>query len=118
MLNSQAIDPSAIDAARHAVEKAVYVAERTGDDRFSEVLRISFSDRLGEREEGPTVICEAFRVTEPGELVRVYVYLSDVGSTVILDALAVALQPFLEARTDIVLKKLAEGFKICRRDLG
>lgn len=112
MLNKQA----AIDAARRTVEKAIYVAEQTGDGRFSENLRIGFSDRFGECEKGPTVVCEAFRVTEPGELVRVYVYLSDVVSPVIIDALAAALQPFLEARTDIVLKKLAEGFKICRCD--
>jgi hypothetical protein len=109
---------SQIELARRTIEKAISVAERLGCGEFSEHLRISLSDTISEIEQGPTVICCTFRITEPLELVCVYIGQDNgVGITVLRDSIADALLPFLKTRTDIILKKLPEGFKICRRDV-
>jgi hypothetical protein len=107
-----------IDAACRTIERAVYVAERIHTCKFAEHLLIAFGDRLGELKEGPHIVCAAGRVTEPGELVRVYISLDDgIGFAIKLDLLTIGLRPFLETSgSDLILKKTSEGFKICRRD--
>lgn len=106
-----------IEVARHIVERAVYVVERPQWGEFAQHLLITFGDGFSEFEEGPHVICAPGRAAEPGELVRVYVGFRDgIGSAVEVDLLAIGLRPFLESRRDLILKKDAEGFKICRRD--
>jgi hypothetical protein len=111
--------PDQIDGARRVIERSVYVAERIHGGKFAENLLIIFSDRFGEIKKGPHIVCAAGRVTEAGELVRVYISVDDgVCFAVKVDLLAISLRPFLETRGDLILKELLEGFKICRRDLG
>ena len=111
--------PAQIDGARRVIERSVYVAEQIHAGKFAENLLITFSDRFGEIKKGSQIVCAAGRVTEAGELVRVYISVDDgVSFDVKLDLLAISLRPFLETRGDLMLKKLLEGFKICRRDLG
>ena len=107
---------SQIEAARCVIEKAVSVAEKIGNGEYSEHLRLGFSDRESEVNKTLSAVCACFRVTEARELVRGYVYLNDIASPVMVDAIAMVLQPFLESRRDLFLKQDTEGFKICRRD--
>jgi hypothetical protein len=80
--NSAGLRRRRSNAARRIAERAVYIAERIHGSKFAENLLVTFGDRFGEVEKAPRVVCAAGCVTEPGELVRVYISLdNDVGKT-------------------------------------
>jgi hypothetical protein len=100
------------------IKSAARVAVRLGDSEWCELVFVTFPEKFGEVEETLQIGAMTARVKVHGEIVRLHLHFNDCPSlsTIIRDALRMALEPFFIGDRQFTVHDTAEGFVIVLLD--